>query len=187
MAHPITLPTVAALALAGMGLGVYLGKSAIAEINPAHFSAFSGSSFYSDLVPNPPDRDAASELRDASFTADYAMKCVGCRTYREDNAPVFAAELEDYEPYEAEFADYDAAYVAPAADIIEDVDREIAEVARRAARESVARYAHFPVSKREQSARIVMASSETAPKPEPARADDCTSNSSCAGAPTPGI
>lgn len=187
MAHPITLPTVAALALAGMGFGVYLGKSAVAEINPAHFSAFSGSSFYSDLVPNPPDRDAASELRDASFTADYAMKCVGCRTYREDNAPVFAAEFDDYEPYEADFADYGPAYVAPPADIIEDVDREIAEVARQAARESVARYTDFPVSKREESARLILASSESGSKHEPATADHCTSDSSCAGEATPGI
>ena len=34
MAAPVSLGTIAALALAGVGSGLYLGKSAVAEIDP---------------------------------------------------------------------------------------------------------------------------------------------------------
>lgn len=48
---PMTIPLIALLAVVGTGGGVILGKSAIGEIDPVHFSAASGSRFYADMVP----------------------------------------------------------------------------------------------------------------------------------------
>jgi hypothetical protein len=53
VAQVMTLSAVAALSVAGAGLGVQLGRSAIAEINPIYYSAPPSSSrFYADLTPN---------------------------------------------------------------------------------------------------------------------------------------
>jgi hypothetical protein len=50
MAHPLTVPTIGVLALAGAGLGLYLGNSAISEINPLYFTD-PPSRFHADLTP----------------------------------------------------------------------------------------------------------------------------------------
>src|SRR5687768_17027176 len=89
MANPFTISTVTALALTGAGLGLYLGKSAIAEINPAYFGgAYSESRFHADLVPNRPNFDAQqARLQDASLVSGYGTGCVGCLTYPEEYFP----------------------------------------------------------------------------------------------------
>lgn len=55
---PMTLPVMTLLALVGTGGGVVLGKSAIGEIDPVHFSAASSSRFYADMVPGGSKVDA---------------------------------------------------------------------------------------------------------------------------------
>ena len=45
------------LAIAGSVGGVYLGRSAISEINPAYYDE-PEPRFHADLVPNPPDFEA---------------------------------------------------------------------------------------------------------------------------------
>jgi hypothetical protein len=53
MPHALTVPVIAAASLVGAtALGVGLGRSAIAEINPVHFQDSQETQFYSDLAPN---------------------------------------------------------------------------------------------------------------------------------------
>jgi hypothetical protein len=70
MPHALTLPVVAGLALVGASVtGVALGRSAIAEINPAHFQDDGGSQFFADLAPNRRadwDRVQATEYQQAA-------------------------------------------------------------------------------------------------------------------------
>ena len=51
MAYPVALPAVAALSIAGAAIGVQLGRSAIAEINPVYFSTPEAARFFADLTP----------------------------------------------------------------------------------------------------------------------------------------
>ncbi|HEX8511624.1 MAG TPA: hypothetical protein VF688_00805, partial [Allosphingosinicella sp.] len=46
-----TLPVLAGLSILGAALGITLGKSAVAEINPAYFNE-AEDDFHADLVPN---------------------------------------------------------------------------------------------------------------------------------------
>lgn len=51
MAYPVALPAMAALSIAGAAVGVELGRSAIAEINPVYFSTPQAARFFADLTP----------------------------------------------------------------------------------------------------------------------------------------
>ncbi|WP_332811360.1 hypothetical protein [Sphingomonas sp.] len=51
MAYPVALPAMAALSIAGAAIGVQLGRSAIAEINPVYFSTPQAARFFADLTP----------------------------------------------------------------------------------------------------------------------------------------
>ena len=51
MAYPVALPAMAALSIAGAAIGVQLGRSAIAEINPVYFSTPQSARFFADLTP----------------------------------------------------------------------------------------------------------------------------------------
>ncbi len=51
MAYPVALPAMAALSIAGAAIGVQLGRSAIAEINPLYFSEPQQARFFADLAP----------------------------------------------------------------------------------------------------------------------------------------
>jgi hypothetical protein len=90
MAHPLTLPTVAMLALAGTGLGVYLGRAAVDEINPLYFSLPEATRSYAALTPNRGDDFDALRPREVAATeygAALGRGCVGCRTYPEEYFP----------------------------------------------------------------------------------------------------
>ena len=84
MAHPMTLPTVAILALVGTGLGVHMGKEAISEINPLYFSMPEGTKSYAALTPHGTNFDAAPRLRPASEAIGLGDGCVGCRSLADD-------------------------------------------------------------------------------------------------------
>ncbi|HYG49165.1 MAG TPA: hypothetical protein VD846_14635 [Allosphingosinicella sp.] len=81
-----TLPVVAGLSILGAALGVTLGKSAIAEINPAYFSE-PEDDFHADLVPyRSPDwaQVHAAEYRAAQqpvIVGELGSGCIGCRDY----------------------------------------------------------------------------------------------------------
>ncbi|HEX8400705.1 MAG TPA: hypothetical protein VF628_03285 [Allosphingosinicella sp.] len=81
-----TLPVYAALALTGIGGGIYLGKAAISEINPAYFND-SEPRFHSELVPQRPGDEAgyqAGQLSAANYEQAFGKGCIGCREYPEE-------------------------------------------------------------------------------------------------------
>lgn len=84
MAHPMTLPTVAMIALVGTGLGVHLGKEAISEINPLYFTMPEGTKTYAALTPQGTRYDQAPPLRPASEAVGLGDGCVGCRSLADD-------------------------------------------------------------------------------------------------------
>lgn len=51
MAHAMTYATVAAVSIVGAGLGVYMGRAAISEINPIYYQPLPATRFFSDLSP----------------------------------------------------------------------------------------------------------------------------------------
>ena len=93
----MTLPMSAMLSLAGAALGIYLGNSAIAEINPAYFtSPERGTSFHSDLAGYRSPASASGEqatLIDAASNEPLYHGCIGCRSYPEEYLPVHEASL----------------------------------------------------------------------------------------------
>jgi hypothetical protein len=57
ISRSLTLPLVAALTLAGAGLGVHFGRTAIAEINPVFYDHDDEYFSFASLSPNPPSRE----------------------------------------------------------------------------------------------------------------------------------
>ena len=106
MAHRLTFPTLALLAVAGSATGVYLGRAAVAEINPAYFNE-PEPRFHSDLVANRPSWSSPSVYRAGQLSpaeAEQALGkgCVGCRTYPEEYYPVHDSSVDKYQPGYAE-------------------------------------------------------------------------------------
>ena len=94
MAHYLTWPAIAGLAIVGAAGGVTLGRSAVAEINPSYFGQ-AESDFYSDLVPNrtPPggaDWNAVqqAEYANAGVAQGLGTGCIRCREYPVEYVPV---------------------------------------------------------------------------------------------------
>lgn len=177
MGSPVTLSTMTALAIAGAGFGVYLGKSAIAEINPSYFAAPSSASvFHSDLIADPSDVASAPVVSArADDFSGLGTGCGGCRTYPEEYIPVRDAAVDSF--------DAPTSY-APGPDrLIEDVDAEIAAaIARREAAASVERYAHSPIASDEVKTWLASAPAESAPA-----AEGCAVEGQCEGTEAPGV
>ena len=97
MAHPLTVPTIGVLALAGAGLGLYLGNSAISEINPLYFTD-PPSRFHADLTPN--GSAHLSDYRPRLAGGDVqglGDGCIGCRDYPEEYFPIHDASVDGYD------------------------------------------------------------------------------------------
>lgn len=181
MSNPITLSTMAGLAIAGAGLGLYLGKSAVSEIDPAHYSSpFSGSSFHADLAANGPVLDNAPSLTEtAAFASDLGSGCVGCRTYPEEYYPVYEPAMDSYGSSSPSFR------IEPAETVIAKAEEFVAEAPSLAEIEQVVRYAHFRVSQDEeedQETRPIFA--EAAPEDG---SGSCKAGTECEDAAPPGI
>lgn len=106
MPNPLTLATLAVLTAAGSVTGLYLGHSAIAEINPAFYDE-PETRFHADLVPNPPGFDAppvtrAGYVSPAEYGQAFGRGCVGCLTYPEEYRPVHDSSVDEYRPRYAE-------------------------------------------------------------------------------------
>ena len=95
MAHPLTLPTVGLLALAGIGAGIQLGHSAIAEIDPVYFSQ-PPTRFHADLSANRPLDTSPPALLAQAKNPGLGAGCIGCRTFPEEYYPVHEASLDGY-------------------------------------------------------------------------------------------
>ena len=109
-----TLMSFAALALAGSMGGVYLGRSAVAEINPVHFQE-PETRFHADLVPYRPTEAAgyrAGDLSQANLDQALGRGCVNCLTYPEEVILVHRGQDSKYVPGRAELAPEPVATVA---------------------------------------------------------------------------
>lgn len=68
MPHTASLVAASVLSLAGAAIGTGLGRSTIAEINPAYFKD-PDSAFYADLVPNARPREDWEQLQAQEYQA----------------------------------------------------------------------------------------------------------------------
>jgi hypothetical protein len=141
-----TLPIMAGLAILGAAAGVNLGRSAVAEINPAYFSD-PEDSFHSDLVPyRSPDwaQVQAAEYHAAQqpvVVGDLGGGCVGCRDYPVEYVPQHDPAVDGYQD------GYAASAPQPAQIVIVETP-----AAPDPARERIQAYASYPVSSDEKPA-----------------------------------
>lgn len=148
-----TLPVMAGLSILGAALGITLGKSAIAEINPAYFNE-AEDDFHADLVP------AASwaQVHQAEYLAaqqpvrvgELGTGCIGCRDYPVAYAPRHDPAVDLYAEGEILRAPEPTVVTAAAA-------------APDPAHEQIQRYASYPVSSEERPVQVA-----EAPAPAPA-------------------
>jgi len=97
MAQTLRLPIAGALAIAGIGAGIHLGHSALAEINPIYYQTVP-TRFHSDLVPNSSSTPAPiAALAQTEAGAALGNGCIGCRAYPEEYIPIHDASV-DAEP-----------------------------------------------------------------------------------------
>ena len=147
MAHSMMLPAVGAMLLAGVGAGVQLGHSAIAEINPIYFQD-PPTRFHADLSPyrlsHSPPRPMAAE----SDPLAYGTGCIGCRTYPEEYYPVQDELPSDYAaayPEEVQAAASTSEEAQPGEDILR-------------LREAIRRVEHYARGEAAAPAEVVLAS-----------------------------
>lgn len=165
MPLPTTLPIAAALAIAGTIAGIQLGRSAIAEIDPAHFGAPESARFFADLVPGGYRASQAEYARYNDFWADESAipaqpDCFECGHYAEPAE--FSAE--------ADYSSVDIGAYAQAAALPPPAPAE----ERYLMPEEIELYASFPVTREEAELRRAPDPGETAQlnkaeQPEPYR------------------
>jgi hypothetical protein len=139
-----TLPIMAGLSIVGAALGITLGHSAIAEINPAYFSE-AEDEFHADLAPyRSPDWSQGQQSEVAQqpvVVGDLGTGCVGCRTYPVEYVPRHDPAVDGY----VETAPQPAQVVV------------VETPAPDPARERIQLYSSYPVSSDEQPAQVVEA------------------------------
>jgi hypothetical protein len=151
-----TLPVMAGLSILGAALGITLGKSAIAEINPAYFNESEGD-FHADLVPyRSPDwgQVQQAEYRAAQqpvLVGELGSGCIGCRAYPVDYVPRHDPAVDRY--VEGGYAQ-GGLLRAPEPTSVEGVE---AAPAPDPDRERVMRYASYPVSSEERPVEVAEA------------------------------
>ena len=153
-----TLPVMAGLSILGAALGITLGKSAVAEINPAYFNE-AEDDFHADLVPNRgSDRAQAhqAEYRAAQqpvLVGELGSGCVGCRDYPVAYVPRHDPAVDPYASGEL--------LRAPEPTIV----TVAAAQAPDPAREQIVRYASYPVSAEERPVEVAEAPADEAAPP----------------------
>jgi hypothetical protein len=136
-----TLPAFAALALAGTGAGIYLGKAAISEINPIYYDE-PEARFHGDLVPYRPTEAAgyqAGDLTAANLEQALGTGCVGCRTYPEEVILVHRGRADKYAPGGADLS-------------IEPISAVAVEQTPSPEFAAVERYASYPIAQQAELA-----------------------------------
>jgi hypothetical protein len=162
------LSSIGGLIVAGAALGLYLGSSAISEINPAYYSTpFAASSFHTDLVPNPGDRDSAQALPElAEVVTDVRASCVSCSLAPDEYALINYPSADNYGSYAA----------APAEAVVAEADEYVSQGLSPREASDIARYAHYRVSEDE-------AAPAPAAETEQERSEEAAANSEDEGAP----
>jgi hypothetical protein len=146
MLKMMTVPTVAALTVAGVALGVHFGHAAIAEINPAYYSE-PESRYFSDLSPYRSPGWAQSEPRQAvlDFSEGLGPGCIKCPDYPEEYVPQHDAAIDAY---------LNDGWQSPAYEPVQYAVYEVADPVAEADRAAVERYAAAPVSEDEEVATV---------------------------------
>jgi hypothetical protein len=143
MPHPLTLPVVAGLALLGTGAGLWLGNSAISQINPVYYSE-AEDRFHADLVPyRSPDwaQVQVTEYQDAGLIEGLGSGCIGCRTWPEEYVPRSDPGMDGVED----------GWAASTAYSPTEVQAALAEAPDDPEWEQVGRYASYQVSADERA------------------------------------
>ncbi len=158
MPVPTALPIMAGLSIFGAAIGITLGRSAIAEINPAYFNE-AEDDFHADLVPyRSPDwaQVQQAEYRAAqqpAIVGELGSGCIGCRTYPVEYVPTHEPAV-DVQPEGELLRAPEPTYVTAVATPVPDPDRE-----------RLQRYASYPVSSEEQPVAVVETPVEEMPAP----------------------
>jgi hypothetical protein len=153
-----TLPIVAGLAILGAALGASLGRSAIADINPAYFQE-PEESFHADLVPY---RSPGWAQGQAGYQAAQQPVvvgalgggCVGCRDYPVEYYPQHDPAVDGYQDGTSASAQQPAQVV-----VVET------PAAPDPARERIQAYASYPVSSGEKPPQMAEAPAEQPAEP----------------------
>ena len=77
MPSTLTLSVIGSLTIAGAGLGLHLGRSAIGEIDPSYFRE-PEVSFHADLAANRGPDWAQVQVKEYAASATPVTQCVGC-------------------------------------------------------------------------------------------------------------
>jgi hypothetical protein len=161
--NSLVLPLVAGLSLAGAAVGLQLGHSAIAEIDPGLFSE-PEESFHAGLSPyQSPDwaQVQQAEYRQPEIVAqpEVPPACIGCVTWPIELGPQPSATAPQ---------DYRVA-ASPRAGMrdreVETVPSVVVEDAPDPARDRIARYSSYPVSSDEEPAEAAQAPAGTPTEP----------------------
>ena len=143
MLKMMTVPTVAALTVAGVALGVHFGHAAIAEINPVYYSE-PESRYFADLSPYRSPEWAQSEPRQAAldFSEGLGPGCVKCPAYPEEYVPQHDAAIDSR---------LNGSWQQTAYEPVQYAVYEVSDPAAEAERAAVERYAMAPVSEDEEA------------------------------------
>lgn len=146
MTYPMNIVMTALLAVLGVGTGVHLGRSAIAEINPLYYSEPQAGASYAELSGYGRPREASPPAGEPEYAmAGLGTGCIGCRTYPEEYYPQTEPQVDGYaasaraprEELVPQYAVYEAGAYAQASDevtaysnypVSEDEDPEEVEV-----------------------------------------------------------
>lgn len=142
MAYPVALPAMAALSIAGAAIGVQLGRSAIAEINPVYFHSPEPARFFADLTPKTYrlGTSAWSDSTDHWFNeinVSGRSACLDC-----------SRNFVEPDSVEAALPEWDESAV-PSDRPEADVDAEVEDPDRGLRASQIERYAAFPVTAEE--------------------------------------
>jgi hypothetical protein len=97
MPSPLTLPIVAGLSILGGLGGIWLGHSAIDQVNPSFFSA-SETRFHADSIPyRSPDWAQVRATEEALSAGSEIVSCTGCLNWPEEYRPIRDAAFRGFE------------------------------------------------------------------------------------------
>ena len=97
MPSPLTLPIVAGLTIVGGLSGIWLGHSAIDQVNPFFFSE-PETRFHADSVPyRSPDWAKVRALEEARNDGSEIVSCIGCRYWPQEYRPVRDAAFASFD------------------------------------------------------------------------------------------
>ena len=172
MSSPLTLSVLAGSLLASVALGIHLGESSIAQINPVYFQ---------DPPPHPRDRGAAIEegslaRMPTAYSGLYgwdegqaalSADCGDCAALRARNANAYSARV----PYFGSGGDLHAAVAEARTEHVQD-SVEVPE-ALSPRQQQIGRYASYPVTVEapQPAAPGVAEATPDAPAPTPGKAD----------------